>query len=186
MVDQLRDRQDTAIWNAIEANNIKQALKLVDKRLAKKHTEYLEVREQAQAIHSIILRQPPKLPSNFHVFHVIIMVLFSMRLISCQALKIYIRSRSSQIAEKSAVLIHLEELAGRKPALSDFDAIELYDEALGEILLDSHESWGKIIGELRWQCVKSAPKNEDASLKCFQACLSMDDLDHARQVKLLL
>jgi hypothetical protein len=44
MADQLRERQDTAIWNAIEANNFKQALKLVDKRLAKRHTDYLEVR----------------------------------------------------------------------------------------------------------------------------------------------
>ena len=43
MENQLGDRQDGPIWNAIEANNFKQALKLVDKRLAKKHTEYLEV-----------------------------------------------------------------------------------------------------------------------------------------------
>jgi N-terminal acetyltransferase B complex non-catalytic subunit len=44
MADQLlRERQDAAIWNAIEAENFKQALKLVDKRLAKKHTDYLEV-----------------------------------------------------------------------------------------------------------------------------------------------
>lgn len=43
-MDQLRDRQDAPIWNAIEANNIKQALKLVDKRLNKKPTPYLEVR----------------------------------------------------------------------------------------------------------------------------------------------
>lgn len=44
MTDQLlRERQDAGIWNAIEANNFKQALKLVDKRLAKKNTDYLEV-----------------------------------------------------------------------------------------------------------------------------------------------
>jgi hypothetical protein len=44
MADQLiRDRQDAPIWNAIEASNFKQALKLVDKRLAKKRTDYLEV-----------------------------------------------------------------------------------------------------------------------------------------------
>lgn len=43
MADQLRERQDASIWNAIEANNFKQALKLVDKRLAKRHTDYLEV-----------------------------------------------------------------------------------------------------------------------------------------------
>ena len=39
-----RDHQDLPIWNAIEANNFKQALKLVDKRLAKKPSDYLEVR----------------------------------------------------------------------------------------------------------------------------------------------
>jgi len=86
------------------------------------------------------------------------------------------------VSEKSAVLLHLEELLERSPQLSDLDSIELYDEALGEVLPDSPESWVKIIGQLRWQCVKAAPKNEDASLKCFQACLSKWDLDHARQV----
>jgi hypothetical protein len=39
----MMDRQDAPIWNAIEASNYKQALKLVDKRLAKKPTDYLEV-----------------------------------------------------------------------------------------------------------------------------------------------
>jgi len=38
-----RDRLDVPIWNAIEANNFKQALKLVDKRVAKKPSEYLDV-----------------------------------------------------------------------------------------------------------------------------------------------
>jgi hypothetical protein len=38
-----RDRQDVPIWNALEAKNFKQALKLVEKRLAKKSTDYLEV-----------------------------------------------------------------------------------------------------------------------------------------------
>jgi len=42
MADQLRAAQDAPIWNAIEANNFKQALKLVDKRLAKRHTDHLE------------------------------------------------------------------------------------------------------------------------------------------------
>lgn len=41
----VKDRQDIPIWNAIEANNLKQALKLVDKRLSKKPTDYLEVRD---------------------------------------------------------------------------------------------------------------------------------------------
>ncbi|QSZ28628.1 hypothetical protein DSL72_003127 [Monilinia vaccinii-corymbosi] len=40
----LSDRQDAPIWSAIEAGNLKQALKLVDKRLAKKRTSHLEVR----------------------------------------------------------------------------------------------------------------------------------------------
>jgi hypothetical protein len=49
MADQLRERQDAPIWNAIEANNFKQALKLVDKRLAKRHTDYLEVSSPEEA-----------------------------------------------------------------------------------------------------------------------------------------
>jgi hypothetical protein len=87
--------------------------------------------------------------------------------------------------EKSVVLLHLEELLERKPPLSDIEAIELYEEALEEVLPKSNETWEKIIGQLRWQCVKALPKNEDLSLKSFQACFSKGDLDHARQVSSL-
>lgn len=80
------------------------------------------------------------------------------------------------------MLLHLEELPERKPAISDIEAIELYDDALDEILTASSKTWEKIMGHLRWQCVKVSPKNEDLSLKCFQACLSKGALDYARQV----
>jgi len=99
-----------------------------------------------------------------------------------QALKIYIRSRSPLLSEKSAVLLHLEQLLERKTALTDLEAIELFEEALDGVLPDSPEGWAKIIGELRWQYVKSNPKDEEAGKKCFQSCLLQDDLDHARQV----
>jgi N-terminal acetyltransferase B complex non-catalytic subunit len=46
----VKDRQDIPIWNAIEANNFKQALKLVDKRLTKKPTDYLQVRAGSRCI----------------------------------------------------------------------------------------------------------------------------------------
>ena len=62
------------------------------------------------------------------------------------------------------------------------EAIELYDEALREVLPETRSSWGKSIGELRWQLVKAFPKDEDTVQKCFQQCLSNGDLDHARQV----
>ncbi|TVY91417.1 hypothetical protein LAWI1_G001112 [Lachnellula willkommii] len=141
MADQLlKDRQDAPIWNAIDASNFKQALKLVDKRLAKKRSDYLE------------------------------------------ALKVYIRSRSPLLAEKEAVLLHLDELAEKKKAIADLETVELYDEAFGEIFPEPQESWDRTIGELRWLCVKSQPKNEDLSLKCFQACLGKGDMEHAKQI----
>jgi N-terminal acetyltransferase B complex non-catalytic subunit len=99
-----------------------------------------------------------------------------------QALKIYIRSLSPSLAEKSNVLLKLEELPTRKPPLTDLEAIDLYDEALKSVVPDPQESWGKIIGELRLQSVKSSPKDEALSRKCLQACFSEGDLDHARQV----
>ncbi|CZR50694.1 uncharacterized protein PAC_00568 [Phialocephala subalpina] len=139
-MDNLQDRQDVPIWNAVEAKNYKQALKLVDKRLAKKPTDYLE------------------------------------------AVKTYIRSLLPQASEKSAVFIHLEELVNRKSSLSDLAAIDLYEDAFEEVLPGARESWIKTIGELRWQCVKTLPKQEDICLKCFRACLDRDDLDHARQI----
>lgn len=80
------------------------------------------------------------------------------------------------------MLIQIEELAARKTPISDLEAIELYDEALTEVLPERESGWGRSIGELRWQYVKAAPKEEDAALKCFRECLSNNDLDHARQV----
>ncbi|KAG9236907.1 N-acetyltransferase B complex non catalytic subunit-domain-containing protein [Amylocarpus encephaloides] len=136
----MRDRQDAPIWNAIEAGNYKQALKLVDKRLAKKQTDYLE------------------------------------------ALKLLIRARSPLVTEKAAVVAHLEELPQKKPILTDLEIIELYEEAFSDVLPGPQESWDRILGELRWQCVKALPKNEDLSKKCFEACLAKDDIDHARQI----
>lgn len=79
------------------------------------------------------------------------------------------------------MLLHLEELAQQKKPLIDLAAIELCDDALEQIL-GTHDEWARIIGEIRWQCVKAIPKNEDISLKCFKACLAKKDLDHARQV----
>lgn len=176
-MDQLQDRQDAQIWNAIEAKNLKQALKLIDKRLAKKHTDYHEVR--AELLFSEKCFRFGAFPRLF-ALHVIEGQFRTLTL--CQALKIYIRSLSPQVTEKSAVLQHLLELAENKPALSQLVVIELYDDALGEVIPDSQEYWARIIGELRWQYVKSSPKDEESSSKCFQACLANDDLDHARQV----
>jgi N-terminal acetyltransferase B complex non-catalytic subunit len=177
MAGQLRTTQDAPIWNAIEANNFKQALKLVDKRLAKRHTDYLEV--SGTPIEPFCSLGASRAFDRMHVTF----ATFSQQLtILSQALKIYIRSRSPQLPEKSAILLHLEELPERNPPLSDIEAVELYDEALDEILPQSNETWERIIGQLRWQCVKASPKNEELSLKCFQACLSKGALDHARQV----
>lgn len=80
------------------------------------------------------------------------------------------------------MLLHLDELAEKKKVIADLETVELYDEAFGEVFPGPQESWDKTIGELRWLCVKSQPKNEDLSLKCFQACLGKGDLEHAKQV----
>ncbi|PQE03427.1 N-acetyltransferase B complex non catalytic subunit protein [Rutstroemia sp. NJR-2017a BBW] len=142
MADQLlKDRQDAPIWNAIEASNFKQALKLVDKRLAKKRTPHLE------------------------------------------AFKIYIRSRSTLQSEKDAVLAHIEDLATKKVAVTDLDDIDLYDDALEAVMPDAGELWVRTIGELRWQAVKTLPKQEELGLKSFKACLSENDLEHAQQTR---
>lgn len=102
-----------------------------------------------------------------------------------QALKIYIQSRSAVLNDKAAILLQLEDFVERKSVLPEVADIDLYDEALESLLPNSHQAWADIIGELRWLCVKASPKNEELSLKCFQACLSRDDLAHAQQVEVL-
>lgn len=65
MVDKLlSDRQDVQIWSAIEAGNFKQALKLVDKRLAKKRTSHLEVRVNGEESLQI---KTPMLCTDFNI-----------------------------------------------------------------------------------------------------------------------
>ncbi|CAD6448066.1 2ed61336-c5c5-4340-ab1c-4ca208159de1 [Sclerotinia trifoliorum] len=136
----LNDRQDVPIWNAIEAGNFKQALKLLDKRLAKKRTSHLE------------------------------------------AFKIYIRSRSSVQSERDVVLPHLEDLVNKKVIITDQEDIDLYDDALVNAIPEAGSIWARTIGELRWQCVKAYPKQEDSALKSFKACLSERDWEHAQQI----
>jgi N-terminal acetyltransferase B complex non-catalytic subunit len=66
--------------------------------------------------------------------------------------------------------------------LTDMDAIQLYDIAFEKILPQSQECWASVIGELRWRCVKSDPRNEDSGTECFKTCLLNGDLDHAVKV----
>ncbi|KAI1005849.1 hypothetical protein K3495_g2373 [Podosphaera aphanis] len=139
-MEQNRDHHNAQIWNAVDAKNYKQAIKLIDKRLSKGPDEYLE------------------------------------------ALKFHIRGKLRQFSDRSTILLHLEELRSRKPPISDLDATDLYSEVLDEILPDCLESWARIIGELKWECVKLSPKNEALCLKALEACLFKDDLHHARQI----
>ncbi|TQS36684.1 hypothetical protein Golomagni_02856 [Golovinomyces magnicellulatus] len=140
IMDYLRDRQYTTVWNAVKAKNYKQAIKLIEKKLAKCPDDYLE------------------------------------------ALKIYVRGKSNLVSENIKILIQIEELACREPFLSNPDAIDLYDETMTEISYDSPEAWAKTIGELRWKSVKLSSKNEKLCLDALEACLSKNDLDHARQI----
>jgi N-terminal acetyltransferase B complex non-catalytic subunit len=73
-------------------------------------------------------------------------------------------------------------LATKKVALTDLDDIDLYDDALEAVMPDAGEVWVRTIGELRWQAVKTLPKQEELGLKSFKACLSEHDLEHAQQV----
>lgn len=57
-----RDRQDAQIWDAIDVKNYKQALKLVDKRLAKKPTTYHEVSGQRDTAIFLSASTSPFLP----------------------------------------------------------------------------------------------------------------------------
>jgi N-terminal acetyltransferase B complex non-catalytic subunit len=86
------------------------------------------------------------------------------------------------LTEKAAVALHLEELPSRKLIFKDLETIQVYEEAFGEVFPGLEESWARIIGEIRWQCVKSSPKDEEISLDCFKECLAQHDIDHARQV----
>ncbi|RKF76353.1 N-terminal acetyltransferase B complex subunit arm1 [Golovinomyces cichoracearum] len=140
IMDYLRDRQYTSVWNAVNAKNYKQAIKLIEKKLAKCPDDYLE------------------------------------------ALKIYVRGKSNLVSENLKILVQIEELACREPCLSNPDAIDLYDETITGILPDSLETWAKTIGELRWKSVKLSSKNEKLCLDALEACLSKNDLDHARKI----
>lgn len=87
------------------------------------------------------------------------------------------------ITDKSLALSRIEEVLEETSLITDFNAIELYDRALEELLPESPEHWANIIGELRWRFVKSNPKDENSCKDCFQACLLKSDLDHAIKVR---
>ncbi|CCU78903.1 cytoskeleton organisation protein/Dec1 [Blumeria hordei DH14] len=99
-----------------------------------------------------------------------------------EAFKLYILGLSAQFKNKSVILQNLEEVACRKPPISNPDAIEFYAEILEEVLPGCNQTWAKIIGELKFQCIKLTPKKEDLCLKGFEACILKNDLNHARQI----
>ncbi|CAD6503993.1 BgTH12-05734 [Blumeria graminis f. sp. triticale] len=103
-----------------------------------------------------------------------------------EAFKLYILGLSAQFKNKSVILQNLEEVACRKPPLSNPDAIEFYAEILEEVLPGCNQTWAKIVGELKFQCIKTTPKKEDLCLKGFEACILKYDLDHARQIANIL
>jgi len=80
------------------------------------------------------------------------------------------------------VLIHIEKLRDRTPAVTDYDAIELLDEAFDAVLPNSPGDWAKIIGELRLQRVLAKPKEDEVSKQCFRVCIYRGDLDHAEKI----
>jgi N-terminal acetyltransferase B complex non-catalytic subunit len=101
---------------------------------------------------------------------------------------VYILSKSPPQTgrEKGEALLHLEKLGARSPVLTDLNAIELYDDALGDIFPDLSEEWSNIIGEVWLLRVKALPKDEESSKKAFQQCVLKEDFDHAQQIANIL
>jgi N-terminal acetyltransferase B complex non-catalytic subunit len=86
------------------------------------------------------------------------------------------------VTDKSSALLLIEEALEEKSMITDLDDVELYDHAFQNILPEPQQRWASTIGELRWQFVKSSPKEENASIDCFKACLLKGDLEHAIKV----
>lgn len=100
-----------------------------------------------------------------------------------QALRIYVQSRDfSPETEKGNVLIYIEKLRDRTPAVTDYDALELLDEAFNAVLPNSPDDWARFIGELRLQRVLAKPKEDEVSKQCFRVCIYRGDLDHAEKI----
>jgi len=66
--------------------------------------------------------------------------------------------------------------------VTDYDAIELLDEAFDAVMPNSPSDWAKFIGELRLQRVISRPKEDEVSKQCFRVCIYKGDLDHAEKI----
>lgn len=84
--------------------------------------------------------------------------------------------------DRGLVLLQLEKLTSKSPPLADLDALELYDEALQEVLPDSLLGWARIIGEQWLLRVKVNPTDEEGNSESFRQCLLHEDYDHAQQI----
>ncbi|KAG9248309.1 N-acetyltransferase B complex non catalytic subunit-domain-containing protein [Calycina marina] len=100
-----------------------------------------------------------------------------------EALKIYIQSRDfAPATEKGHVVVYIEKLRSRAPAFTDYDAIELLDEAFDAVMPNSPDEWANVIGDLRLQRVLAKPKEDEVSKQFFRVCIYKGDLDHAEKI----
>jgi hypothetical protein len=72
----------------------------------------------------------------------------------------------------------VQTMVNDNTTIKDVDALELYEFAIHGLQMN----YAKTIGVLRARLVKSLPKDQNAGLKCLEACMWYSDWENAQEV----
>jgi len=95
-----------------------------------------------------------------------------------QAVEVAARSRSDNAADRTFGREAVQAMINDNTIIKDVDALDLYEFAIDGLEMDH----SKTIGVLRARLVKALPKDQQSSVKCFEACMWHSDWENAQEV----
>ncbi|KAI3322147.1 hypothetical protein HD806DRAFT_523531 [Xylariaceae sp. AK1471] len=99
-----------------------------------------------------------------------------------RAVEIAAKSRGDNPTDHAIGEEVVQTMVNENTTIKDVDALDLYEFAIHGLSMD----YTKTIGVLRVRLVKSLPKDQNAGLKCLEACMWYSDWENAQEIAVSL
>ncbi|KAJ2982585.1 hypothetical protein NUW58_g6409 [Xylaria curta] len=95
-----------------------------------------------------------------------------------KAVEIAAKSRSDNAIDRTAGREIVQTMVSDNTVIKDVDTLDLYEFAVDGLSMD----YAKSIGVLRARLAKAVPKDQNAGLKCLEACMWHSDWENAQEI----
>ncbi|GAP92059.1 putative n-acetyltransferase b complex non catalytic subunit [Rosellinia necatrix] len=99
-----------------------------------------------------------------------------------KAVEVAARSRGDNATDRTSGRDAVQAMVNDNTVVKDIDALDLYEFAMDGLPID----YAKTIGVLRARLAKSLPKDQNAGLRCFEACMWNSDWENAQEISVSL